>query len=151
MAAKLKLFVTSDGLTEYVVAATSRVKALAAWGASQNLFKDGQARQIDDHALAAAALSHPGEVQTRRTDARLPRPPPSLRSPKGPTAAQRRRIADLEQRLAALETGLTAAKAEIALARESLDRREAESDRRYDNERRALETRLAAAKRATTS
>ena len=48
MAARLKTFVTSDGLTDYVVATTSRPKALEAWGSHQDLFKTGLARETDD-------------------------------------------------------------------------------------------------------
>ena len=32
MAPRLKVFFTSDGLTDYVVAVSSKAKALAAWG-----------------------------------------------------------------------------------------------------------------------
>ena len=60
MAARLKVFVTSDGLTDYVVAASSRPKALAAWGSHQDLFQTGLAYQTDDADLVAAALAQPG-------------------------------------------------------------------------------------------
>ncbi|HVK43270.1 MAG TPA: cell envelope biogenesis protein TolA, partial [Phenylobacterium sp.] len=65
MAPRLKVFVTSDGLTDYVVAASSRPKALAAWGAHQDLFKTGGARETDDPDLVAAATASPGEVLRR--------------------------------------------------------------------------------------
>ena len=45
MAARLKVFVTSDGLTDFVVATTSKPKALAAWGSHQDLFKTGLAHE----------------------------------------------------------------------------------------------------------
>ncbi len=70
MPARLKVFVTSDGLSDYVVAATSRPKALAAWGVRQDLFKEGLARETDEPALAKAALAHPGEVLRRRAGAK---------------------------------------------------------------------------------
>ena len=65
MAARLKVFVTSDGLTDYVVATTSRPKALAAWGSHQDLFKTGMARETEDPALVKAATAQPGEVLRR--------------------------------------------------------------------------------------
>ena len=61
MAARLKVFATSDGLTEYVVAATSRPKALAAWGVRQDLFKEGVAREVED----AAKLAKAAHLQTQ--------------------------------------------------------------------------------------
>ena len=70
MPARLKVFVTSDGLSDFVVAAASRPKALAAWGVHQDLFKEGRAHQTDEPALAKAALAHPGEVLRRRAGAK---------------------------------------------------------------------------------
>jgi hypothetical protein len=124
MAAKLKVFVTSDGLTDYVVAASSRPKALAAWGVRQDLFKEGQAHETDDPALVKAASAQPGEVLRRPTGAagklsKLQARPKA--KPAGPTPAQLRRIAELEQRLdeidAAHARALAAADADIAKAR----------------------------------
>ena len=66
MAARLKVFITGNGFTDYVVAASSRPKALAAWGVSQDLFKEGAARETDDPALVKAALAQPGEVLERK-------------------------------------------------------------------------------------
>ena len=43
MAAKLKVFRYSDGFHAWTVAASSRPKALAAWGVKRDLFKDGSA------------------------------------------------------------------------------------------------------------
>ncbi|CAN7319463.1 hypothetical protein LJR219_001687 [Phenylobacterium sp. LjRoot219] len=65
MPPRLKVFVTSDGLTDFVVATSSKVKALAAWGVRQDVFKEGQARETDDPALVAEATAHPGEVLRR--------------------------------------------------------------------------------------
>jgi len=65
MAPRLKVFVTSDGLTDYVVATTSKAKALAAWGVRQDIFKEGVARETDDPELVAAAVAQPGEVLRR--------------------------------------------------------------------------------------
>ena len=72
MAPRLKVFVTSDGLTDYVVAVSSRAKALEAWGAHQDLFQTGGARQTDDPELVEAACAAPGEVLRRPTGATSP-------------------------------------------------------------------------------
>jgi len=104
--ARLKVFVTSDGLTDYVVATGSRPKALDAWGVRQDLFKEGQARETDDPALTEAALARPGEVLRRPTGvggklARLKAPAKS--KPTGPDKDALRKIAKLEKKLAELE------------------------------------------------
>ena len=65
MAPRLKVFVTSDGLTDYVVATSSKAKALAAWGTRQDVFKEGAAHETDDPALMKAALAQTGEVLRR--------------------------------------------------------------------------------------
>ena len=96
MAPRLKVFVTSDGLTDYVVAASSKAKALAAWGVRQDVFKEGAAHETDDPALVKAATAQPGEVLrkpagTRAQLAKLK--PAKAKKPVGPSKAQRRRVA----------------------------------------------------------
>jgi hypothetical protein len=137
VAPRLKVFVTSDGLTDYVVAVSSKAKALAAWGVRQDLFKEGRARETNDPALVAAAMAQPGEVvkrpaETRRALARLkppkrakaPATPKAAPKPKAPSKAALKKAADLEARLSALDTAHDAARAEFARARLELDRRE---------------------------
>lgn len=146
MAAKLKVFVTSDGLTDYVVAATSRPKALAAWGSRQDLFKTGLARETDDAALAEAARAQPGEVLRRPAGSRATlaklkvakRPP---EKPKGPSKAPLKKVADLEARLAAADRAHA-----VALA--DLDAQRAALETRHDRARQKLEDALSAARPA---
>src|ERR1700761_888270 len=91
---RLKVFVTSDGLTDYVVAVSSRPKALAAWGVRQDLFKEGRAEETHDAALVEAALAKPGEVIAKGRDGAL-RTLKAARAPKPtskPTAARSRRV-----------------------------------------------------------
>ncbi len=106
MAPRLKVFVTSDGLTDYVVAASSKAKALTAWGVRQDVFKEGAAHQTDDPALVKAATARPGEVLrrpagTRDKLARLK--PAKAAKPAGPTKAQLKKVATLEKQLADLD------------------------------------------------
>ncbi len=149
MAARLKVFVTSDGLTDYVVAASSRPKALAAWGAHQDLFKTGGARETDDPALVKAALAQAGEVLRRPTDAKIP-PTKAVKpaKPKGPSKSALKKVADLEVRLEALKTRRVAAEEEIAVARAALDAREARQQVRFEAETEKLESAVEAARRA---
>jgi len=145
MAARLKVFVTSDGLTDYVVATTSKPKALAAWGSHQDLFKTGLARETHDPALVKVATAQPGEVLrraagTRGELARLKpaRKPPA--KPAGPSKAALKKIADLEARLADLDAGH-----EAALAR--LDKQRAALEARHAAGRAKLQAALSAARR----
>lgn len=145
MATKLKVFVTSDGLTDYVVAVTSRTKALAAWGSHQDLFKTGLARETDDPALAEVARAKPGEVLRRPAGSRATLARLKVSRPKaakaGPTKAQLRRVADLEARLAALGADHAAALADLDARRTALD-----AD--YARDRAKAEASLKAARRA---
>jgi hypothetical protein len=133
VAARLKVFVTSDGLTDYVVAVSSRAKALAAWGVRQDVFKEGRGHETDEPALVKAALAQPGEVLRRPSGSRASLSklkPAKAAKPKGPTAAQRRKVEDLETRLSALDAGLDRDLAVIEAERQALDRKaEAVKDR----------------------
>jgi hypothetical protein len=143
--------VTSDGITDYVVATSSRAKALDAWGVRQDLFKDGTARETDDPALVKAASAQPGEVLRRQTGARVSLAklkPAQPAKPAAPSKAQLKRVADLEARLDGLDAEQAAARARLAAERAALDRRQASLDARQRAERRTLEARLAAARRA---
>ena len=62
---RLKVFVAQIGFYDTVVAAASQTAALKAWGTHQNLFANGQARQIDDPQAVEAALANP-EIPLRR-------------------------------------------------------------------------------------
>ena len=122
MASRLKVFVTSDGFTDYVVATSSRAKALAAWGARQDLFATGGAYETDDAKLAEAACARPGEVLRRPREMRpvKTRLRPQAAAPRrpGPTPAQVRKARDLEAKLttaaAAYDAELRAIEAERA-------------------------------------
>ena len=149
MAARLKVFVTSDGLTDYVVAASSRPKALAAWGAHQDLFKTGGARETDDPDLVAAATASPGEVLRRPADtdaalAKAPKPPKR----KLPSKAALEKVAKLEQELADEAAAHEAELAQIETSRAALDEREAKADERFFARREKLQAALRKARAA---
>jgi hypothetical protein len=151
MAPRLKVFVTSDGLTDYIVAASSKPKALAAWGVRQDVFKEGQAHETDDPALVKAALAQPGEVLRRSAGAKgklAKLTPAKPAKPAGPSKAQLRKVADLEARLAGLQADHARAAAKLAGERERLDRRIAALEKAQAKEREGLEARLSAARRA---
>src|SRR3954451_14359182 len=145
MAARLKVFVTSDGMTDYVVAATSKQKALAAWGAHQDLFKSGLAHEADDPALGEAAKAQPGEVLRRPAGSRAAlaklKPPKPPKAPKGPSKAALRKMAELEAKIEAADAAHAAELAELDAERARLEARHAKARAR-------LEAQLSAAKRA---
>ena len=145
MAPRLKVFVSSDGMTDYVVAATSKPKALAAWGAHQDLFKSGLARETDDADLGKAARAQPGEVLRRPAGSRAAlaklraaKPP---RVPKGPSKAALRKVSELESKLEAADAAHAARMAALDAERANLEARQA-------RDRARLEAQLSAARRA---
>jgi hypothetical protein len=153
MAAKLKVFVTSDGLTDYVVAVSSKAKALAAWGVRQDVFKEGAAHETDDPDSVKAALAKPGEVLrrpagTREQLARL-KPVKAVKRA-GPTKAELKKIAALEKQLAQLDQDHDREAAAMDRARADLDRREEALHARHETRRATLEAALEAARKAAT-
>jgi hypothetical protein len=160
MPPRLKTFVTSDGLTDYVVASTSKAKALAAWGIRQDVFKEGRARETDDPELVAAAAERPGEVLRRPASTRgelakldVPKPKPAKLAPAKPPAEPERpskavlkKVADLERRLADLDAAHEAARAGLARERVALERRSEALEAAYTSRRAKLEASLGAAR-----
>ncbi len=149
MAPRLKVFVTSDGLTDYVVAASSRPKALAAWGAHQDLFKTGGARETDDPVLVKAATAQPGEVLRRPADskaalAKVAKTRPT--KPKGPSKAALRKVELLEQKRQALAERKAEAEAALETARAELAARAEREAARFDAEALKLDVALRAAR-----
>ena len=152
MAPRLKVFVTSDGLTDYVVAVSSKAKALAAWGSHQDLFKNGSARETDDPALVKAAVASPGEVLRKpagtRTDLARLKPAKAAKAAAGPSKAALKKVADLEKKLAALDAGLARTLARLEKQRAALDREIEGARADHAAERARYAAALTAARRA---
>jgi hypothetical protein len=151
MAARLKVFTTSDGLTDYVVAASSKPKALAAWGSHQDLFKTGLAHETDDPELVKAATARPGEVLRRPAGTRgelAKLKSPKAPKPAGPSKAALKRIAELEAKLTEMDAAHSAARAKIDKQRATLDASAEALDADHAARRARLETALSAARRA---
>ena len=148
MAAKLKVFRWSDGFHAFSVAASSRPKALAAWGMSQDIFKSGLASEVTEGAAYDTALKSPGEViQTGgAVDVRAIEAAPKPRWPSGPTAAQKKRIADLETALADLDEAQSAAIDAVDQEIKGLQTRQASLEADHVKARGALAAKLKAAR-----
>ena len=164
MAPRLKVFCTSNGLTQYVVATSSKAKALAAWGTTRDLFKDGAASETNEAALVEAALARPGEVVTRSAvdvatlEAAVAGKKPKKKDkagkaakpdkPKGASKEARERVQKLERKLAEHDARHKQALAELARRRAELDTEETELRGAYAAKRRELQQRLATARTA---
>lgn len=161
MAAKLKVFCATNGLTRSLVAVSSKAKALEAWGSKQDLFKEGLAAEVTDPAQIAAALARPGEVVTQSALgtgaleaalASLPRAgkeKAAKAEPKwGPSKEALERVAKFERKLADNDAREREALAEMAKRRAALDAEETELRGQAARRRRELEGKLAAAREA---
>jgi len=153
MARKLKVFCYSDGFHSWTVAASSRAKALDAWGVKRDLFKDGSAREIDVGPDREAALASPGELIERglsvdigkveRTKA--PKAKPKPEKPKSDAKA-RARVEALEVELDALDEAQEEETATLGAEREALERRAAALTKRQRKARADLKAKLKAAR-----
>lgn len=141
----LKVFSTSAGFYEAVVAAPSRKAALAAWGVHDDLFASGAAQEVDDPQRVAAALAAPGEIVRVPIDlgvipASLPQPRPSgkavrvRQAPKPKPRPDRSALDAAEAALTEVERRRDDDLAALAQARRELDTREAEVRAAADRE-----------------
>ncbi|HEV2080834.1 MAG TPA: hypothetical protein VGR32_00120 [Brevundimonas sp.] len=153
--AKLKVFSWSNGFHRFTVAATSKPKALEAWGLSQDIFKTGLATETPDAPDAEAALSRPGEVIQRgeavdvgevAAAPRRPKKAATKPAPKGPSAADLRRVAKLEADLDALDARHEAALEAIEAKRAALEDDAASQREKHRKARADLRKKLDAAR-----
>ena len=97
---RLKVFCTTSGFHDSIVAAPSKPAALKAWGAKTDLFSMGAARLVTDPKVAKKALERPGEViRLKRGGGSAPRAKPK-RKAKPPSRAK---LKSAEDKLAALQ------------------------------------------------
>jgi len=149
MARTPKVFTWSDGFHRYVVAATSRTRALEAWGFDRDLFKEGAAQQIENGPGFDQALADPGKVieidvssgvesATRAAGKAIAktRPPGEARD--------RRKLQTLKDALKAEDAAADADSEAFAARRQALDAEEAASDEAHAEARRKITTAIAA-------
>jgi len=160
MAVKLKTFSTSNGLTESLIAASSKAEALAAWGATRDLFREGLARETDDPAAVALAAARPGEVVSRSVldagalEAALAAMPKAKKDKaaakpdkkRRPSREALERVAKLEAKLAEHDRRHREALDAIARRRAELDEEERRLRGAYAARRRELDGKLQAAR-----
>jgi hypothetical protein len=150
MARALKTFRYSDGFHAWTVAASSRAKALAAWGVKRDLFKDGSAEEIDSGPDRQAALEAPGELIERGLAVDVGRvgrtAAPKAKEKAGPSAKDRQRVEALEAELDALDIAQAEEAATLDARRAALDKEAGALDARHEKARNTLKSRLKAAR-----
>lgn len=150
-AAKLKVYCMPAGFYDAIVAAPSQKAALRAWGTTTDLFAAGRASIVEDEAIQAEALAHPGEVikRSRGDEAAMlgPRPSESAAEPTRPKPPPARKPPD-RSKLDAAETALTDAERDLARDLDALAAERAEVDRREAEVRAAAEKHIRSLRRA---
>nr|WP_303705456.1 hypothetical protein [Brevundimonas naejangsanensis] len=145
MAPRLKLFEWSDGFHTFTVAASSRPKALVAWGSGQDLFATGLAKEVVDSPDADAAKASPGTVIERKLDVKLLAAAPKKNAAKKagqPSAADRRRVEEAQHALDELDTTHDEAARGLDEELQALRARRDEERAAYEAERERLLARL---------
>jgi hypothetical protein len=137
---RLKVFCTTSGFHDAVVATTSRPAALKAWGAKTDLFSMGVAREITDPKLKKKALERPGEViRLKRSGEEMPTPKRPQRPAKPPSRAKLDRA---EQHLAKLLDRQTKELETIERELHAAERKRDQLAKRHDKARTAAELRV---------
>lgn len=139
---KLKVFCTTSGFYDHVVAAPSRPAALKAWGARTDLFSMGVARQVDDPRIREKALERPGEVIRLKRSGGKAKAVPMKRSRKAARKPSRASLTAAEKRLADLDEKQAAELEKIESEIESLRRRQSEMEKRHTKVRNAAEEKV---------
>jgi hypothetical protein len=148
MAAKLKVFRYSDGFHAWTVAASSRPKALAAWGVSRDLFKDGSAVEIREGPDFEAALKAPGELIERGLSVEVGevRKSPKAKTAKGPSARDKARVQALVAELEALDAVQAEETRALEARRAALEKEAAGLEKRQAKAREAVKAKLRTAR-----
>jgi colicin import membrane protein len=175
MPRKLKVYETSLGFYDLAVAAPSMAAALRAWGASENIFQQGFAKESENKDVIAAAMAKPGVVLRRPVGSKkpfqeeadlptaeqlaehsprqeIPRKKPEPPGPKKPVEQARRKTAKLDEKArrkaeAAKADEKAQRKGEEAFQKEER-RRERERQRQEAHEAKARARRIAAMEQA---
>lgn len=154
---RLKVFSTTSGIHDHVVAAPSRPAALKAWGAKTDLFSMGVARQVTDPKVVRKALARPGDVisfsrsggeeAASAPKRRANRKKAAKRPSRAKLAAAKKRLDDLKKRQAGENEAIEHELRSLTRKRDQLDRRHAKSlrsaEQRLEEARQRYEASLA--------
>jgi len=149
---RLKVFVTTSGVHDHIVAAPSRPAALKAWGAKTDLFSMGVARQVTDPKIAKQALARPGEVISLTRSGEIaddsPRPKKSAGKKTAAKPPSRAKLAAAEKQLEELRAKQTKEREEIEREQAALARKLDQLDKRHGKARRTAEEKIEGARDA---
>ena len=144
---RLKVFCTTSGFHDSIVAAPSKPAALKAWGAKTDLFSMGAARLVTDSKLAKKALDRPGEViRLKRSGSGEEVPPPKKRKRKTGKPPSRARLKAAEARLATLEERQSRELAGIDRQLKTLEKKRDRLTAGHSRARKSAEERVARAR-----
>ena len=142
---RLKVFCTSSGFHDSIVAAPSKPAALKAWGAKTDLFSMGVAKQVTDPKIVKKALARPGEViSLSRSGGEELAPSPKSRSSRKKTAKppSRAKLAAAEKRVDELKKRQAGEREEIERELRSLTHKQNQIGKRHAKALRAAEEKL---------
>ena len=139
---RLKVFCTTSGFHDHVVAAPSRPAALKAWGAKTDLFSMGVARQVTDPQIIKRAMARPGEVISINRSGGGEAPAPKKKVRAAARRPSRVTLSAAEDKLAKLNE--KQAKERDAIERElaALKRKQGELEKRHAKARTDAEDKL---------
>ena len=151
MAQRLKVFTWSDGFHAFTVAASSRPKALVAWGSKQDLFATGLASELSGGPDYDAALAAPGEVIERGLSIDVGKIGKIGKAAKpkkaaGPSQARIAKIDRLQAELETLDAGYQEADAAFAERLKALEAERSDLERSHAKRRKDLTAALKAAR-----
>jgi hypothetical protein len=140
---RLKVFCTSSGFHDAIVAATSRPAALKAWGARTDLFSMGVAKEVTDPKVRERALERPGEVIRLNRSGGQEETAPSKRKPKRKEdPPSRARMKSAEERLETLTRKQDGEREAIERELTALEKKRDAMDKRHAKARGAAERKL---------
>ncbi len=140
---RLKIFCTTSGFYDSVVAAPSRKAALEAWGAKTDLFSMGAAGVVTDKKLAEKALKRPGEVIRFKRTGKREEAPPARKKPAGKARRpSRARLEAAERGLAKIDEELARETAAIEKELKKLEEKRARLEARHAKARKAAEQKV---------
>jgi hypothetical protein len=140
---RLKVFCTTSGFYDSVVAAPSKPAALKAWGAKTDLFSMGAAGLVTDPDIVKKALARPGEViRLKRSGSREEVAQPAKKKPSKTKRPSRAKLETAERRLATLTKKQAAEEEKINADLRALEKKRDELLARHAKARAAAEIKV---------
>ena len=145
---RLKVFCTTSGFHDSIVAAPSKPAALKAWGAKTDLFSMGAARLVTDPKIAKKALDRPGEVirLKRSGGGEEALAPPRKRKAKSNRPPSRAKLKTAEDKLAKLKAEQSKELDAIEREMRAIQRKRDQLAARHSKARKAAKERLGEAR-----